>query len=578
MNDISWNYFCSDPEKILFETSSLLDRQQQRRNIILEYQHLGNDNKILDLIALLADNIAEFNSFHNLCCLMKYVCPSDVMRQSWNKADSVLNTFYEKTKYDQMLYNTIKNIKSTSNVKLDPESELFLNKIIEMYEKHGCHKSNNIMEKIKRIKHKIEVNTSGDINDVNLLKLIKCRNEYAKLLNYENYFDMNSDIDIDELKMILKKIMANLNDATNASTIINLENVFNLDNSFNVILCVISNMFQIKFILDDNVNVNMWHKDVKLYKIYNINDKNNDKIIGYVYVDLKMRKGKCADPTSISLCDACMYPLNSNVIRTPIAVLFGNLKNSINYIDIIKIFKEFGNIVHMVFHRSKFGMINIEKNMSHFMNMLFEQIIYDDDIIATFNNNNPLLGEILNKNKTVFLKCKCAMILFDYIIHSSSDSFKSNNDLIAKFKEISNSVFSNSSNQKIYPVNNINNIPKDVINYLIYDGSTIYTHILNDLMAHSVYTLIKKNNSMTNFVKDVMAENISPLKITINKFTTNCLKNKISVDNNSRKEKPDNNVIDIKENKSKILIKKDKIKKINKINEYSAKTNYFTDN
>ena len=274
-NKTSWVSLCDDPKKILFEVDTLLKGSIRNRNAILEQT---SDSNIIDI---LADDTYEFNSFHNLCGLMKYVVPNKEGRRAWNTADNLLNIHTEKIKIDEELYNKINKI---NEKKLDRHEKLFIEKIKNSYNKMGLNRLKqkqqiqNVVEQIGLCEDKLFCTQliKGDKINETLFELIKLRNTYAKLLDSDNYFTLISDVNVDELKLTLKKIVNNLVESKNDPKInngITINNNLSLKQSIHVMLQVITSLFGLSFNLCNDVVA--WSPDVVLYNI-----KQNDMLLG----------------------------------------------------------------------------------------------------------------------------------------------------------------------------------------------------------------------------------------------------------------------------------------------------------
>jgi Zn-dependent oligopeptidase len=575
-DSLCWKYLCSESNKIISETNILLKRSHSAKKNIVNFLKSTDMADIQNGIELLADSSYEFNSYHKLCYLMKFVCPTKKIRRVWAKADNLLKIHADTNDYDNEIIKLINNI-NINNLSLHEKN--FINILKNKYGKYGFKYSKmnttlnediyNIHEKICFCEENININNKNNKKTEYLFELLTLRKKYAELMGCESYFDLTADVNINEIKLVLTKILDSFSDIDQISVqkSAKLKSNLSLDVSLSIIFSIISSFFKLYFTKNDDIE--LWYNDVSMYTIMN----KNNKLVGYLYIDLKKREGKFNEPNSLILHEACPFPIKSNIIKTPIFVLIGNLENKINYHDVIKIFRQFGNIVHGCYHRSRYGLLNIERSMIYFMEHLMEHIICQKEYIEMFiknKKNAESVYEIIHKNNMVLLKYKCSVSLFDYMCHSIYlYKIENINDLIKKFNDILKSNFPKEPQ--------VTCISDDIINFLTFNGGYMYTSIFCTLMAHNVFTCIKDTGSNDKFINDVLSDTLLPLKESINKFINSIKK----IDTKLNKTNPFIKK-NVKSDKIKIIKKKLYVNNLSDISNkninVNSETNYFTEN
>ena len=404
MENTNWGDLCHDTNKISQELNILISRSKTKRDIILKLNPKTDACKIIEL---LADDNHEFNSFLALCKLLKLVCSKNDARMAWEKNYYILNQHIIQFNTDYALYEKLVSI--PHNNLHDLLDKFFLNKIIKGFRKYGIfdNKANERVKKVIPILSKInslEEKLVSDYDIKDLLSLVQTRKEYISLINYDNYILFQSEVDIlnlkntlqklitpnihntcyHEINTICKKINKNkllLPDITKyrESTINNHK--LKLTEAFDIVINFLTKLFNLTFIKQEKIIT--WSNNVEIYNI-----KYQNTTYGYLYIDLFKDNRKLPHLVSLILKEAVVYPYSSGVLNIPVMVLLGNHSIYISYLDVINIFKEMGNILHAIFHRSKFQVINLDLNMRSFMSHLFEHIAYDIEVIKLFFPEN----------------------------------------------------------------------------------------------------------------------------------------------------------------------------------------------
>lgn len=555
-NNFSWKYLCYNTDKISKETDILINRSKLVREIILKSDPHSQED-CTKILGILADDTFEFNNFHSLSKLLRFVSPNKDSRDSWLHTDRVLDSYIEKFNADEEIFKKIKDI---PNKYLDNTDKLFIGKIMKCFSRYGLINgyNKNKVSSVQRLYGEIIILENKIIKNIHsnqfvlndLSNLIRIRDQYSKLLQCENYANLISEIDIINLQKTLKNIISSSHEAcynelhqictsikSNRVSIIDIMQYVNKVNNkhtvtvktaVNYMFDIIGSKFNLEFIKMENAKA--WHDDVIVYIV-----KFKNEVYGYIYVDLYNRSGKLPNVLSIILNEAVIYPYNSGILKTPVTALISNFNHRITYFDIISMFKEMGQIIYAIFHRSKYE-ATIESNLKSVIPHIFECIARDvDNIKILFDKNYNDVYNAITVDRAFKLKYKCINTLYDYLLHGSYTEL---NDkmLYNKYCAIAKSVLNKSYDQFIIP----SHLPLDVVVQLIYNGGMIYSDVTNNIMAFNLYNLLKEKNNYDQFTDIILRESAAPFKSTIASFINtsheNKTKNQVFIDNDKENE------------------------------------------
>jgi hypothetical protein len=558
-NNFSWNYLCSDADKIIKELNILMDRSKAARNEIIKLNTNTKEN-CMKILGILADDTFEFNTFHSLSKLLRWVAPTKKIRDVWKSVDESLVKYNDKLNSDMTLF---KHLITISNEHLDNVDRMFFDKVIKCFSKHGLVINNkgNYEEKVKlctqinALENKIVVDVEhGKFSQSDLYDLVCLRNKYSKLVDRNecnSYATLKSNIDVTNLQCTLKSLLANSHqtcfdelkmacmqmkqDKVSINDIVKYK--YNLFDSIKIplktailfVFKIIGEKFNIEFSeLDD---VSAWHAGVRLFAV-KYHNQSKPKPCGYIYVDLLERQGKCHSAVSIILNNAVIYPYNSGTLRIPVTALIGNFQQKVTYCDIVNIFREMSSIVHTIFHQSKYE-IMVEPNMKSIMEYLFEYIGQDIDTIKKLQTLNigdaEYIHSIITADKAFKLKYKCTNTLFDYMLHGPNNDSREI-DLTQKYNTIFKGILNKSKEQFILP----SQLPNDVVIQLVYDGGLLYTDVTNNIVSFNIYTLLKERNLFHEFVDSVLKVYSIPFSTLITSFINSNSKSKSSSKSKSK--------------------------------------------
>ncbi|AYV81275.1 MAG: peptidase [Harvfovirus sp.] len=526
----NWDDLCYNKKKINDEIDILLQRSKNAREFILNTNHSTSDN-VQKIIATLADDTYEFNSFHSLCKLLKMVSPNKDIRTLWDKTDKLLSSHVEKFNSDRELFNKLSQVSTYVDDSID---RLFVDKILKGFEKYGFF-SKSSGKAIVDVLHEIHSwEEKMSVEPIHLHSLITLRSKYVKLLGYETYMGFKSSLDMVSLKNTLCKIISDdidtrcYNELQTISQSLQKPKIssvdillyreklmnkytINLFTALNEVINLISEIFQLNFIKQKQSYVKTWEQNVLVYVI-----KYKNETYGHLYVDLikDLRLEKITQPISLNLHECVHYPNESKVFKLPVIVLLGNLDaERITYLDVINIFKEMGAIVQTLFHRSKYENINVDCYMRSFMGYLFEHIAFDLDTVKRFFPRYALsIHRGLICDRAFKLKQQCIATLFDCVVHGTKifDNWES---LVLEYDNIYRAIMNKSLQQCVSQ-----NFPNNLAVNLIFNGGIIYSEITNGIMAYNLYVLLKETNGFSRFVNKVLRETLVSFDVGVASF------------------------------------------------------------
>jgi Zn-dependent oligopeptidase len=583
MNNL--NLLHMDSDKRLIEINLYIKKSRNMRNNIKTKQL--NNNKIMEI---LFNDIYEFNNLLSISILGIYLYNYD----SWKNINKILNTYNEEYYQDYKLYEIINKL-NTTDTQSEYAIKYIINKFkkngCHLNNRLTIFELNNQIEEIKdkinndilcdklvliennnpiinnkyltkfiinennknyfKMNKKIVdiINASSKLdnttkNSVNILykkwsfnttndlfKLIKLRNDLAKISNYNAYYEYanincmnhnnieiirnlvigldktvrieldnlfkftNGTISIDQFNELnyddFKKIILQ-----QKNILLNKIGFFNLYKSFDLILKIFSKIFKLKITLVKNTFFK-WSNNVKLYSLY---DTDNTQL-GYIYIDLDYNEQKKCSPTCVNIMKYANYPLNSDNYILPITSLIANLHSEITYYDIVSLTHELTHSLHCLMGRNKYCVINgivCEDDFIEIPGILIEKIMWEKNNIIQFlninNKSNELVDDVIKLNNietSIVLKNKCSIALFDQFIHSSN-----------QFIEICKNI----DNKELFDT--LNNIYKNIVSQVMNDIEPCNTWINYDITT--ILSFLEDNAGMLSniLISDIIASNI----------------------------------------------------------------------
>lgn len=327
-----------------------------------------------------------------------------------------------------------------------------------------------------------------------VLKILKFKEEKAKILWYKNYAELslNSKMadspeqvfdligwinkkaknkfntEIDELKKYFNLTEINSYDLSYYSTKLKeekyniddkeIKKYFELENVLDYLFQFVKNFFWVEL---KQIKIPVYNEDVKIFEVYK-----SGKLISYYFIDLFYRKNKRPGAWADDIRDK-NHVWES---KTPIIVNVCNFQKSSSEIllsmrDVETIFHEFGHALHFMLSESKYGELNwfsVEWDFVELPSQILENWVWDKESLVNLAKHyktwERLSNVVLNKLEELntfmswsFVARQNEFALFDMNIYSD-DVPDSVDDLDNKVLEIVNkfSIFKRDENYKMY--------------------------------------------------------------------------------------------------------------------------------
>jgi thimet oligopeptidase len=172
---------------------------------------------------------------------------------------------------------------------------------------------------------------------------------------------------------------------------------------------------------------NKWHEDVSLYRV---NDKKNNNLLGYFYLDLHPREGKYGHAAAFDFITGCdVYLPNGNHYRRKhvMAVACNFAKDGcIDFDDVETFFHEFGHVMHQICSNPQimdFAGFEVERDFVEAPSQFLEYFCYEPETLQLMSKNIPIdIVKKLKKKKNFLCsyhyKRQLMLGLFDLRIHT----------------------------------------------------------------------------------------------------------------------------------------------------------------
>ncbi|XP_021998079.1 probable thimet oligopeptidase isoform X2 [Helianthus annuus] len=369
-----------------------------------------------------------------------------------------------------------------------------------------------------------------------LEKLVQLRHKSARLLGYTNYADFVTDrrmaMSSSKVFEFLEEISASLNDlATRELTLLKdmkkeegeipfgiedlpyyvkkvEEEQFDLDfeavkQYFPVSLVqsgifkVCQDLFGLRF--EKVSDAEVWHPDVELYSVF---DLNSTDLIGHFYLDMYTREGKYGH--------TCVVPLQNGSLtndsrQIPVALLVAQIKKEVGddpvllrFSEVLKLFHEFGHVVHYMCNRAsyaKFSGLRLDSDFVEIPAQVLENWCYEAasmKLISGFHQDitKPIGDDVCKSLKrwrcsfsALKLKQEILYCLFDQIIHSTE-----NVDIVGLFKHLHPKVMLGLP--MLEGTNPASSFPSSAIGC----EAACYSHIWSQVFAADIYASKFRDN------------------------------------------------------------------------------------
>jgi metallopeptidase MepB len=392
------------------------------------------------------------------------------------------------------------------------------------------------------------------INDI--IKLLVLRNKKANILGFKSYADFKTSSQMtkrsDNVKEFLNDLLQKLdyryykefetllrlkkNDLPDEANIINswdllyylnkwknsygideyyIQEFFEINNTLKRIMDIYQEIFSVQFKF---INTTVWDPSVKTFEIYS----SDNKIIGYLHIDLLSRNNKVRGIRTYCLRQAC-----SGVI--PVIALIGSfdpLHNKktenvlLHYQEVISLFHEFGHVFHNIFGTTKYTVFsgtNVEIDFVEVPAFTLDLLCWNNENILKrlschYKTKLPLPESIIKKiikiknlDIGIYYKKHILLSQYDQLIHSNDKLIKLYENIVKAefnididpkkifvefYKKLSDSIMTyEGSYDKKYKINLNNGIifPVEIIDIVCSCDGIYYSHVWSKVLSCELY-------------------------------------------------------------------------------------------
>ena len=497
-----------------------------------------NKTNYVNILSKLNDIIYISNYYEALINFMSI----NNKNNKWQYIKTKLTKFFNNMYTNKILYKQIKELNKVikEHIKENKDNITFIKYILKKF-RNTSKKIINVKKNINILEQEILKNTPDLYKK--LTSLIILKNEYAKLLKKTTYFNIYvKDINYNKIKELLDDLIEKTNDKTEKDLInvkmyfkkdkILLQDIINYKNisyantekifTPKYVINIIFNIFKLYFGLNVVKFTNiqkLWGDNILTYNIYD----NVNTLLGILHIDLIKNENKTIKkPVCIVLSNRYVHKIHNiiNPAQIILSCVYPNATDkSMSFNDVILLFKEFGNVIKYICCKSISHPNNTNTNI---MPRIMEYIALDNDTINILcNNNEKIINNILEtKNilQGITVRIKCINALFNLMIHNSDELIT----LMKTDTNLLNNLYDKLFKSIMKKYENIidTNIKLDynvILNEINNDEIILYQSILSDILAYSLYKIIKNSNK-TKFVDKVLKNNNKQLDFLIHKF------------------------------------------------------------
>lgn len=468
---------------IILKVNTLLKQSKQN---VLDIKKDPSSVKLKNLI----NDTFKLKSLLSYIQLMTII---DLNNPIWENGLNILNKYLVSLKLDNELYNIFIKL---DLLKLDNLDKEYVTDMIRLYKEvgHASDKDKDVILQLYNYKQDLEKTLNTDIEIENLIKLILCKNTYAKKLkytNYYNYIDNLNDEKIPKITSFITNLYDNINQTNNTKKKLKkyiprkiIIEIFKL----------ISKNFGLEFKLTPDLDETGWNEDVLIIDIYD-----DDTIIGYLYLDLLQDNYLCSEPVYIQLVE------RSYLNNTGIYVIIANYENidkhTMLYDDVLNLFRLFGDIICDIYYKCNKKYSNVVSNIMEFLCLEYINYLVDS---KSYKQN---------------MYHQCIDSIFDLKINTDPEFIKlcklelnnknNKNILLDVYKNIKNTLFVAQS------------LPKKTIYNIVNTNYPLYNNILNKIYAFNIYN----SSNILLFKEKVLDFKGEFLNQLVNTFGTDIIDN-----------------------------------------------------
>ncbi|VYS50311.1 unnamed protein product [Arabidopsis thaliana] len=257
----------------------------------------------------------------------------------------------------------------------------------------------------------------GDTNIPVLQRLVQSRHRLARVCGYAHFADYALDrrmsktsmrrkeegeipFGVEDLLYYIKRVEELQFDLDFGD----IRQYFPVNLVLSGIFKICQDLFGIKF--EEVTEVDVWYHDIRAFAVF---DSGSGKLLGYFYLDMFTREGKCNHSCVVALQNNALF--SNGACQIPVALLIAQFAKDgsgeavpLGFSDVVNLFHEFGHVVQHICNRASFARFSglrvdpdfreipsqllenwqvlrkfhVEVNI-RLSSGLFDQIIYSDD-------------------------------------------------------------------------------------------------------------------------------------------------------------------------------------------------------
>ena len=547
-----WREWDVSPQELIHKTKMFIDRSKKRNARLIKLDIKKEYRKFLPL---LANEITECCTYHNMCSFIQFVGKTKEMRDAGREADNMMYKHITQIDSNKRLYDAI--VRYYLIAKKDKyftyDDRRFIKKIIKKYIRGGINLTKENTTKLLRIKqeiHKVEkiimlhikqdetkmheftvnelkglpVDILCNLPIINnnpiryglcidegthnqcmkyikssavrkkidhiygtqckdilryIVKLFVLRHKFAQVLTYKCYGDYVAANQMARVSSTINDFLSNMipkldyrykrevdvlknmaGKEVNSWDVqyyitqwkkdygINEQSVreyFPCNNTLKKILCMCQEMFDLTFTQVQGALT--WHPSVAMYSVHE-----NNRLVGYFYLDIYKRKNKSNNIQCFILKHACIYPFNEkqSKYQVPVASLMAGCSSFLSHADVTTFMYEFGHLLHHICGRAKYCIlsgINVERDFIKVVPQVMSYLCWDKQILRNischYKTKHSLPSHIIEKmekirnlNVGVCYKKYIMCAIYDQLLHSSNDILDKGEKLLLSKKTV----------------------------------------------------------------------------------------------------------------------------------------------
>ncbi|CAL9239781.1 unnamed protein product, partial [Arabidopsis halleri] len=200
---------------------------------------------------------------------------------------------------------------------------------------------------------------------------------------------------------------------------------------------ICQDLFGIK--IEEVTEVDVWYHDVRAFAVF---DSGSGKLLGYFYLDMFTREGKCNHSCVMALQNNALF--SNGACQIPVALLIAQFSKDgsgeavpLGFSEVVNLFHEFGHVVQHICNRdsfARFSGLRVDPDFREIPSQLLENWCYESftlKLISGYRQDitKPLVDEVcktLKRWRYSFSALKSLQeilyCLFDQIIYSDDDA------------------------------------------------------------------------------------------------------------------------------------------------------------